>query len=67
MPQKLKTLAPYEILAKVLSNRIREIIHDDGNQFAFVKDRNIRVCILIANGSVEDYHRKKKKKKRNPH
>lgn len=29
------------------------------DQFAFVKDRNIIDCILVANGSVEDYHRRK--------
>lgn len=42
---------PYKILAKVLSNRIKEILHEaiDENQFAFIKDRNIMDCMLIAN------------------
>lgn len=55
--------APYKTLAKVVPNRIREIIHEDidGNQFAFVKDRNILDCIFIANESIEDNHRQKKK------
>lgn len=32
---------PYKIIAKVLSNRIREVIHQvvDGNQHAFIKGR----------------------------
>lgn len=33
----------------------------DGNQYAFVKNRNIMDCILIANESVEDYIRTKKR------
>lgn len=54
--------APYKILAKVVSNRIREIIHEDidGNKFAFVKDRNIIDCIFIANEGIEYNHRQKK-------
>lgn len=52
----------YKILAKALSNRIREILHEafDGNQFVFIKDINITACILIANENVEAYQRHKK-------
>lgn len=51
--------APYKILAKALSNRIREVLHEatDGNQLTFVKDRNSIYCILIAYESVEDNQR----------
>lgn len=44
----------YKIL--VLSNRIKEILHEaiDDNQFAFIKDRNVTDCILIANEGVKD-------------
>lgn len=54
---------PYKILPKVLSNCIQEVLHDvrDGNQFAFIKATNITDCILIANESVEDYQRHKKR------
>lgn len=57
---------PYKVLAKVLLNRIKEVLNKtiDGNQFAFVKDRNIMDCILIANKSAEDYRHRKKNKKR---
>lgn len=45
------------MLARVYSNCVREVLHEaiEGNQFAFVKDRNIMDCILIANERVEDY------------
>lgn len=31
----------YKLIAKLLSNRIREVLHEviDGNQFAFIKDK----------------------------
>lgn len=53
----------YEIIAEVLSNRIREVLHEaiDRNQFAFIKERNILNSILIANECVEEYRRKRKK------
>lgn len=53
----------YKILVKVLSNRIKETLHEaiDGNQFAFIKVRNILDCILVANETVEDYRHRKKR------
>lgn len=37
------TSALYKIIAKVLSNRIRDVLHEviDGNQYAFIKERQI--------------------------
>lgn len=53
---------PSKIIAKVLSNRMKDILHEviDGNQFALVKERNTMDCIMIANESVEDncHHKK---------
>lgn len=51
------------IICILFSSRNCEIIYEgiDGNQFAFVKDRNIIDCILIANESVEDHYGQKKK------
>lgn len=56
-------LAPYKIIAKNLANRIREFIHEvvDGNQYAFIKGRQILDTILIVNECVEDYTRREKK------
>lgn len=53
----------YKILAKVLSNWIQEIIQEaiDGNQLAFVKDRNIMDYILIVDETIVEYHRTKKR------
>lgn len=53
----------YKIIAKVLSNRIREVVYEafDGNQFAFIKERNILDSFMIANECVEEYRRKKKR------
>lgn len=41
----------YKLIAKVLSNRIRQVLHEviDGNQFGFIKDKNILDSILIVN------------------
>lgn len=54
---------PYKILAEVLQNRTRKVLHEaiDGNQFAFIKDRNIMDCILTVKETVEDYRQRKKK------
>lgn len=48
-------------LAKVLSNRFREVLQEviDGNQFSFIKDRNIMDRVPISNESVEEYHSNK--------
>lgn len=62
-PEKSKTFGrsalslALEILTKILSNHIHPIISDaiDGNQLAFVKDRNIMDCILVVNESVGNY------------
>lgn len=35
----------------------------DGNQFAFVKDKNIMNCILNANENIENTIEKRKKKR----
>lgn len=42
-------LDPYKIISKVLSNRIREVLQEviDGNQFAFIKGREIVDSILM--------------------
>lgn len=52
----------YKILAKVLSNRLREVMSDTiaGNQCAFVEGRQILDLALIANEGVEEYRVKKK-------
>lgn len=52
--------APCKVLSKVL---LTKTLHEaiDGNQFVFVKDRNIKDCILIVNESMEDYIGQKKK------
>lgn len=54
----------YKLMARVLSNRTKEVFHEviDGNQFAFIKDRNILDSILIPNECVEEYRTKKKKR-----
>lgn len=44
------------------SNRIKETLHKaiDGNQFAFIKDKNIMAFTLITNEATEDYRHHKK-------
>lgn len=51
--------APYKVISKVLSNGIREVLHEviDGNQYVFIKGRQILDRILIANECVERYKR----------
>lgn len=46
---------PYKTIAEVLDEAI------DGNQFFFVKDRNMMDCIMIVNESVEDNRHGKKR------
>lgn len=50
-PTSLISDGPYKIVAKVLSNLIREVLHEtiDESQFAFIENRNIMDCTLLAN------------------
>ena len=52
----------YKILAKVLANRLKEVLGDtiSTTQGAFVKDRQILDVVLVANEAVEEYQSKKK-------
>jgi hypothetical protein len=66
-PQRLNDFRPislvgsmYKILAKVLANRLREVIGSVISETAFVKDRQILDGILIANELVDEAHRSKK-------
>ncbi|GAU10636.1 hypothetical protein TSUD_419760, partial [Trifolium subterraneum] len=68
-PQRLNDFRPislvgclYKILAKVLANRLRQVIGSviSESQTAFVKDRQILYGILIANELVDEARRSKK-------
>lgn len=54
---------PYKIIYKVLSNRLKNILHAviDENQFAFLRAKNIFDSVLIANQCLEEYRWKQKK------
>ncbi|XP_073059743.1 uncharacterized protein [Primulina eburnea] len=57
------TTSLYKILAKVLENRLKNILGKTiaENQSAFIKGRQILDCCLIANEIVEDHRRNKKR------
>jgi hypothetical protein len=68
-PQRLNDFRPislvgslYKILAKLLTNRLRMVIGSviSETQTAFVKDRQILECVLIANEVVDEARRLKK-------
>lgn len=52
----------YKVLAKVLANRLRKVIHllIPDCQFAFVKGRQILDGILVSNELVDDAKKKRK-------
>ena len=51
----------YKILAKVLANRLRDVLDEviGPNQFSFIKGRQILDCSLVANEVIDEIKKKR--------